>query len=159
MQRKLLLKISFIIFISILFLLTISINATNESADDLIVGSRASDVADDPVVMDEDEEANENEEADLGELTNEEQEEPDEDSIGSTATDEETTTSTTQTSNNNAGTVTYSGSQTSQPTKSYSTIATLPEANLSMNNILNVILIAIGVIIILLAIAILIRLK
>ena len=48
------------------------------------------------------------------------------------------------------------------PTKqisSYSTISTLPEANLGLNNILNVILIAVGVIIILLAIAILIRLK
>ena len=47
----------------------------------------------------------------------------------------------------------------SQPTTSYSTTATIPEANLTLNNILNVILIAVGVILILLAIAILIRLK
>jgi len=42
---------------------------------------------------------------------------------------------------------------------SYSTVSTIPEANLSLNNILNVILIAIGIIMILLAIAILVRLK
>ncbi len=42
---------------------------------------------------------------------------------------------------------------------SYSTLSTLPEANLGLNNILNIILIAISIIIILLAIAILIRLK
>lgn len=46
-----------------------------------------------------------------------------------------------------------------QRINSYSTVSTLPEANLGLNNILNVILIAIGIIIILLAIAILIKLK
>ncbi len=38
-------------------------------------------------------------------------------------------------------------------------VSSIPEANLSFNNILNVILIAIGILLILLAIAILIRLK
>ena len=38
-------------------------------------------------------------------------------------------------------------------------VTSIPEANLSFNNILNVILIAIGILLILLAIAILIRLK
>ena len=64
-------------------------------------------------------------------------------------------------SNNNVkkpvqtGTTQTSGKQIS----SYSTVSPLPEANLGLNNILNVILIAIGIIIILLAIAILIRLN
>lgn len=43
--------------------------------------------------------------------------------------------------------------------KSVSPLSNLPEANLGLNNILNVILIAIGVLLILFAIAILIRLK
>lgn len=43
--------------------------------------------------------------------------------------------------------------------KSVNPISELPEANLGLNNVLNVILIAIGVLLILFAIAILIRLK
>ena len=52
-----------------------------------------------------------------------------------------------------------SATSSTRQINSYSTISSLPEANLGLNNILNVILIAVGVIIILLAIAILIRLK
>jgi hypothetical protein len=62
-------------------------------------------------------------------------------------------------SNTVATTQTPSSSASTKQISSYSTVSTLPEANLGLNNILNVILIAIGVIIILLAIAILIRLK
>lgn len=47
----------------------------------------------------------------------------------------------------------------SQSIKSYSTVTTLPEANLGLNNILNVILIALGILMVLLGIAILIKLK
>ena len=49
-------------------------------------------------------------------------------------------------------------SQTSNIT-SVTSLSNLPEANLGLNNILNVILISIGVLLILFAIAILIRLK
>jgi len=73
--------------------------------------------------------------------------------VGSTNEDMERDTSS------NAATSKAVTSSTSQPTKTYSTIATIPEANLSLNNILNVILIAVGVILILLAIAILIRMR
>lgn len=41
---------------------------------------------------------------------------------------------------------------------SYNSISSIPEANLGLNNILNILLIAVGVLIILLAIAILIKL-
>ena len=47
----------------------------------------------------------------------------------------------------------------SQTINSYSTVSTIPEANLGLNNILNILLIAIGILMILLGIAILIRLK
>jgi hypothetical protein len=59
----------------------------------------------------------------------------------------------------NTTTPTSSVSSSTKQISSYSTVSSLPEANLGLNNILNVILIAIGVIIILLAIAILVRLK
>ena len=51
------------------------------------------------------------------------------------------------------------GATTTRDISSYSTISNIPEANLKLNNILNIILIAVSVIIILLAIAILIRIK
>lgn len=47
----------------------------------------------------------------------------------------------------------------SQTINSYSTVSSIPEANLGLNNILNILLIAIGILMILLGIAILIRLK
>ena len=51
-----------------------------------------------------------------------------------------------------------SGTQVSTVT-SVTSLSNLPEANLGLNNILNILLIAIGVLLILFAIAILIRLK
>lgn len=51
------------------------------------------------------------------------------------------------------------GATTIRDISSYSTISNIPEANLKLNNILNIILIAVSVILILLAIAILIRIK
>lgn len=55
---------------------------------------------------------------------------------------------------------TNTSSQTgTQTISSYSTVSSIPEANLGLNNILNILLIAIGILMILLGIAILIRLK
>lgn len=54
---------------------------------------------------------------------------------------------------------TYSNSDITAQVKTVSPLSNLPEANLGLNNILNVILISIGVLLILFAIAILIRLK
>ena len=150
MQKKLVKNI-LIIFIIMLFGLNISVQATNEAnLDDLIVGEGVNDVANDPIVGDEEND----EENEMEEIEETEEEE----TIGSTITDATSNNIRSQ-SKNNYGTSSYVGQQTSQPTTSYSTVATIPEANLSLNNILNVILIAVGVIIILLAIAILIRLK
>ena len=53
----------------------------------------------------------------------------------------------------------YTPKSSVQPTSTFSTVATIPEANLTFNNILNAILIGIGIALILFAIAILIRLK
>lgn len=60
------------------------------------------------------------------------------------------------TNSNETTTSTYVASS---PSARISTVSTVAEANLGLNNILCIILIAIGVLIILLAIAILIRLK
>ncbi|MBR1540581.1 MAG: hypothetical protein IJ629_05425 [Clostridia bacterium] len=152
MQKKLI-KISLIIFIVLVFVLKVNVKATSESnLEDLIVGDRTTETANDPVVRTDDEtEESEYEEEDF---SNEDLE----DSIGSTAEDSNVETETT-TSSSSTGTSSYTPPATVQPTQSYSTIATIPEANLSLNNILNVILIAVGVILILLAIAILIRLR
>ena len=84
-------------------------------------------------------------EADSVERENEELEDEEEPSVGST--DEDIAKEDSSNASVNTKTVT---SFASQPTATYSTIATIPEANLSLNNILNVILIAVGVIIILL---------
>ena len=131
MQKKLL-KYTLLIGIMILFALTVNCKAM-ELADPI-----------------SNEEVLENDE-----LESELDEEDDEASVGSTSEDD--TIGPTQ--EQATGTRTVTTSQVSQPSKTYSTVATIPEANLSLNNILNVILIAVGVIIILLAIAILIRLK
>ena len=131
MQKKLL-KCTLLIGIMILFALTVNCKAM-ELADPI-----------------SNEEVLENDE-----LESELDEEDDEASVGSTSEDD--TIGPTQEQASSTRTVTTS--QVSQPSKTYSTVATIPEANLSLNNILNVILIAVGVIIILLAIAILIRLK
>lgn len=69
--------------------------------------------------------------------------------------DEEETNTTTNTSSSSSST---NPDISAQVTK-VDTLSNLPEANLGLNNILNVILISIGVLLILFAIAILIRLK
>lgn len=132
------------IFIIMLFVFTINVMATEDelNSDDVVVENQSSE---------------ENEPATTSEDQNEEVEEDtnvshDED-IGSTGS------SSNETKNEVTSSTYTPPSQTLQPTSSYSTSATIPEANLSLNNILNVILIAIGVILILLAIAIFIRLK
>ena len=143
MQNKYL-KLVLTIFIIMLFVFTINVMATEDelNSDDVVVGDQSSE---------------ENEPATTSEDQNEEVEEDtnvshDED-IGSTGS------SSNETKNEVTSSTYTPPSQTLQPTSSYSTSATIPEANLSLNNILNVILIAIGVILILLAIAIFIRLK
>lgn len=154
MQEKKILKVTLIVFITILFVLSVRAYATNDtSLDDLIAGESTARIVDDPVVSEDEtldaEELGKNVDNDSAE------EEP---SVGSTANDVAATSAQTSQSQTTYNTGSYSG-QSAQPTKSYSTVATIPEANLSLNNILNVILIAVGVIIILLAIAILIRIK
>lgn len=54
---------------------------------------------------------------------------------------------------------TNANSQTVYQSSAVNTLSNLPEANLGLSNILSIILIVIGVLLILLAIAILIRLK
>lgn len=69
--------------------------------------------------------------------------------------DEEETKTTTNTSSSSSSTYPDISAQVTK----VDTLSNLPEANLGLNNILNVILISIGVLLILFAIAILIRLK
>lgn len=69
--------------------------------------------------------------------------------------DEEETNTTTNTSSSSSSTYPDISAQVTK----VDTLSNLPEANLGLNNILNVILISIGVLLILFAIAILIRLK
>ncbi len=69
--------------------------------------------------------------------------------------DEEETNTTTSTNSTSSG----SSSDISAQVTKVDPLSNLPEANLGLNNILNVILISIGVLLILFAIAILIRLK
>lgn len=73
--------------------------------------------------------------------------------IDNTSSLDSTTNNTTQTSSNS------STSSSSSKVTGVSNISTIPEANLGLNNILSILLIAIGVLLILFAIAILIRLK
>lgn len=67
--------------------------------------------------------------------------------------------STSGTNNNTSKIPNSPALDESQSISSYSTVATLPEANLGLNNILNVILIALGILMVLLGIAILIKMK
>ena len=139
MQNKFL-KLVLTIFIIILFGFTINVMATEDEVNsNEVVGARSS----------EENETSEEQNGDVEENTNVSHDED----IGSTGS------SSNETKNEVTSTTYTPPSQTLQPTSSYSTSATIPEANLSLNNILNVILIAVGVILILLAIAILIRLK
>ena len=159
MQKKLL-RIIFMVLITVLFVLTVKVKATNDtSLEDLIVGDSVSQTVTDPVVGENNIEEENIENGTVEDVDNKVnssvEKEP---SVGSTAADANSTSSQSTQTQPTYGTP-YTGQKTSQPTTSYSTIATIPEANLSLNNILNVILIAVGVIIILLAIAILIRLK
>lgn len=177
MQKKLL-KLSFIIFITLLFLLKINVKATSDAnLEDLIVGTNTASPVTDPEVRAEDgaetpEEPSDEEPSDVeapeGELPEEEPsdveapegEQPEEEpEIGSTVADNETNGADSTAPETTSSGSTYTPPATVKPTQSYSTVATIPEANLSLNNILNVILIAVGVILILLAIAILIRLR
>ena len=141
MQKKFL-KIFFIIFILLIFVLGVTTKATSDTnaESDVVIG---------------------------GEETPTESEES-EDNVDSTEDTEGDNESTSENENTVTDSVenetdksvsTYVPPETSVPTSSYSTVASIPEANLTLNNILNVILIAVGVIIVLLAIAILIRLK
>ncbi|MBR2289386.1 MAG: hypothetical protein IJ867_01900 [Clostridia bacterium] len=144
MQKKFL-RISVVAFIAILLILCGKVSATDDSSnlDDLIAGENTSDMVDNTALGEE--------EASEEEL---EEEEEYESPVSSTAQDARNQNQIS------SGTSTYTPTTAQvQPTQSYSTVASIPEANLSLNNILNVILIAVGVIIILLAIAILIRLK
>lgn len=135
MQKKLLRTIIFVI-IMLLVLSNSAIAMEVVNWDDSDVEESISETADDSRVSED---------------VADEEEVP----IGSTNEDVDRNAS----SNAAAGKTVTSSTSTSQPSKTYSTVATIPEANLSLNNILNVILIAVGVIIILLAIAILIKLK
>lgn len=126
MQKKIV-KMTLIVLIIFLAILTGKVYATNDtvnSSSDISIG--------------EDAEEEEEEVVDTGSTLADRENEEGQDTIKPTST--------------------YTP-KISQPTTSYSTTATIPEANLTLNNILNVILIAVGVILILLAIAILIRLK
>lgn len=127
-----------IVFIIILFLLGVSVKATNDAnLQDLIDGSETTETARDPEVRNE-----------IAQ----------EDNVVSNAVENNVISSSTDAKISNSSEIsTYTPKSTVQPTQSYSTVATIPEANLSLNNILNVILIAVGVILILLAIAILIK--
>jgi len=170
MQRKFF-RISIIVFIVLSFALTIIVKAENEPAlDSLIVSENttapalpsSSTTTDDTVSNSTEATVNSDVTTvrnEVGSLpitteteTNNETTDEIEDTVETTGSRVVNTTATT-------GESTYIPHTTVQPTQSYSTVATIPEANLSLNNILNVILIAIGVIIILLAIAIIIRLK
>ncbi len=74
-------------------------------------------------------------------------------------TEEDEETNTTNNTTTNTPTPSSSTFLTNNGVTSVSTVSDYSEANLGLNNILNIILIAIGVLIILFAIAILIRLK
>lgn len=63
------------------------------------------------------------------------------------------------TSYNNTASTDDESETENETISSYSTISSIPEANLGLNNILNIILITVGVLMILLGIAILIKLK
>ena len=145
MQKKLF-KVSFIIFLIVLFGLSICVRATSDTVNassDIVLNGNPT-VSDELLGINEEEEEQE-----------ESAEEEHPEAVGST---NNSTNSTTNASKSQTSSSSYT-SQTVQPTTSYSTVATIPEANLSLNNILNVILIAVGVILILLAIAILVRTK
>ena len=159
MQRRFL-KISLITIMVIMFGLTVVVRATNDSVvDDLITGSNVSETVNDPVLGETDTDnsaqvTSDNTEDDTA-IDNTVKENTETSTDADDEQEEVTTTGTQSTTTSS----TYTPPSTVQPTQSYSTVATIPEANLSLNNILNVILIAVGVIIILLAIAILIKLK
>lgn len=143
MQRKILKRIIIIIFIC-LFILTIKIYAVNDSVNyssDIIIGENtiSSEVSNNGSI--------DNEIIDNS-LLDEEEHNEDINSTGSSNVENKITTSST-----------YTPKSAVQPTSTYSTVATIPEANLTFNNILNAILIGIGIALILFAIAILIRLK
>lgn len=164
MQIKFL-KITLIVFIIMLFVLAINVSATEDlinSESDII----ATNTGDEEISNSNNEEETDSENID-NEITDtevaddeatEEVEQEVSNEIDNQTSDDEVTNdvgSTKPVNKTNYGTTQYTG----QPSSTYSTVASIPEANLSLNNILNVILIAVGVIIILLAIAIFIRLK
>jgi hypothetical protein len=147
-RRSLKILTIFLIFILTLFCFFNNVYATNDNvvaqntAEEVVAG----DLSNNTILE------NNNSEEDM----NIQDEENDEDEDLSSESHEDEVYSTGVSENK----VTNSTTSTStKQIKNYSTYSTLPEANLGLNNILNVILIAIGVIIILLAIAILIRLK
>ena len=152
MQRKIL-KISLVIFIGVLLGLSVVVKATNEpSIEDLIVSENTitTAAANDAVLEEND--------TNLADATNE-NEENNETDADEESEEENPVANTASSASYAQPTSTYVPQTTTQQPQTFSTVATIPEANLSLNNILNVILIAVGVIIILLAIAILIRIK
>lgn len=68
-------------------------------------------------------------------------------------------TNTARNTQENNTATTNSSTSTSQSTTTVTTLDDIPESNLGLTNILNILLITVGVVIIFLAIAILIRLK
>ena len=156
MQKKFL-KIFFIIFILLIFVLGVTTKATSDTnaESDVVIGGDE-DQTDEPTATSENDEETptESEETEENEDSSENNEGDDE-----TPSEVENTVTNTVENETDKSVSTYIPPETSVPTSSYSTVASIPEANLTLNNILNVILIAVGVIIVLLAIAILIRLK
>lgn len=164
-MQKRVLRITVIISMVLLFLLTVAVRAVEDTTTvDSLISSGNTTVAASNPTLGENENVVSNETVESEETVNtitntvgntvtsaEETETDAEPPISSTSRDNGNTTTT--------GVSTYTPQSTVQPTQSFSTVASIPEANLSLNNILNVILIAVGVIIILLAIAILIKLK
>lgn len=157
MQRKIL-KISLVIFIGVLLGLSVVVKATNEpSIEDLIVSENTTTTAaDNDAVLGEND-------TNLADAVNENEEnnetDADVENVYEESEEEKPVANTAASTGYTQPTSTYVPQTTTQQPQTFSTVATIPEANLSLNNILNVILIAVGVIIILLAIAILIRIK
>ncbi len=149
MQKRIffiIIVISLLLFISFLFA-NVSF-ATNPDLDEILAGEEATeDNIEESEISDGLVEENE-----LSEIDEESHDEDvystdeDEDNVNDNATEE-------------AQSIPKTISTPSDQINTYRTVSTLPEANLQLNNILNIILIAVGVIIILLAISILIRIK
>jgi hypothetical protein len=156
MQKKVLKFNTIIGIITLITMLILSVkcfavpSTTNTEDENMVIGDEESE--------ENDEENYWEESLDGEEALDDETEEDDDINETSDSHEDEVYVENTTTNTATQNTVSNNTS-TSSKISSYSTGSTLPEANLGLNNILNVILIAIGTILILLAIAILIRLK